>query len=382
MEAPLENIRRHLANSHTGEERVNEITDYATALAATFQHVVDLENIILHDEFVADPIILDGSNSWPLLIKLYRYHGETLRSAPQLRELLRNIEIVLLKLRFQHGRSSNDLIGLTKQLDDSSGMLEKLCERLKQCVSQGFRWRGDFDQKVQSDLDGDYHYNTTFRYILWKYENSLRQAGDMQVLPMEYINSVENRRMDSTIEHIAPQNGDYPEEFRKRWLNNLGNLLFMPRGLNSSLSDQSPLEKAKRLDTSFASHREVRRVMQVEGIWSDCQIVARKADLIRFIQLMGRVAIPLDRNGGRFVAAFGKSEGRLIFIMEIATTFFENLDTKLALPGFSCSVHDRLPLDFSCAPIATIIISIPESSPGFSYGYLRPHWGLPPKRRL
>jgi hypothetical protein len=191
--------------------------------------------------------------------------------------------MVLLKLRFQHGRSSNDLIALTKHLDDSPAKLEGLCERMRQCVWQGFRWRSDFDQKVQSDLDGDYHYNPTYRYVLWKYENSLRQTGDTQVSPGEYINSVENRRMDSTIEHIASQNGVYPVEFRKRWLNNLGNLLFMPRGLNASLSDQPPVEKAKRLDTSYASHREVRRAIEAEGGWSESQIAARKADLLKYI---------------------------------------------------------------------------------------------------
>jgi hypothetical protein len=283
-DTPLENIRKRLASIAAAEDRVNEITDYAESLAATFQHVVDLEKIIAQDDVIADPVILDGHNSWPLLIKLYCFYGEALKTDVKIRSLLQNIEIVFLKLRFQHGRSSNDLIGLTKQLNDSPERLDSLCERMKQCVFQGFRWRGDFDEKVWSYLTGDYHYNTTFRYILWKYENDIRLSGDAQVLPWEYINSVENRRMDSTIEHIAPQNGNYTEGERARCINNLGNLLFMPRGLNSSLSDQTPIEKAKRLNTSYASHREVRDKILNAGGWGEPQIMKRKADLIDFIQ--------------------------------------------------------------------------------------------------
>ena len=288
-DTPLENIRKRLAGIAASEDRVNEITDYAESLAATFQHVVDLEKIIGQEAVIADPVILDGHNSWPLLIKLYCYYGEALKNDAKMRTLLQNVEIVFLKLRFQHGRSSNDLIDMTKHLDDSPERLDALCERMKQCVSQGFRWRGDFDQKVQSQLDGNYHYNSIYRYILWKYENWQRRDGDAVISPAEYLNLIEKRRMDSTIEHIAPQNGDYPEKFRSQWLNNLGNLLLMPRGMNSSLSDKPPVDKANELDTSYKSHREVRDIISAAGGWTEHQIKTRKDELVSFIQQRWRV---------------------------------------------------------------------------------------------
>ncbi|MES2438553.1 MAG: DUF262 domain-containing HNH endonuclease family protein [Verrucomicrobiota bacterium] len=288
-DSPLENLKRDLNASERGDLRVQKIIDYSKALAATFQHVSELEKIIHHDEVIADPVILDGYNSWPLLIKLYRFHGDALKSDTQIRTLLRNVEIVFLKLHFQHGRSSNDLIGMTKGFDGSSGKLEQLCEKMAQFVTRGFRWRSDFDQKVQNQLDGDYHYNSIYRYILWKYENDERRSGDEMVSPANYLNLIQNRRMDSTIEHIAPRNGDYTEEFRNRWINNLGNLLLMPRGMNSSLSDNLPVEKAKELDTSYKSHREVRDIITASGGWTEHDIKTRKDNLIIFIQRRWRI---------------------------------------------------------------------------------------------
>jgi hypothetical protein len=288
-DSPLENLKRDLATAAHGEARVQKITEYANALAATFQHVAALEKLLQHDEVIADPVILDGYHSWPLLIKLYRYYGDGLKTDAQLRELLCNVEIVLLKLRFQHGRSSNDLIGMTKPFNGSQAKLEEIRTKMEQFVSRGFRWRGDFDQKVQSHLDGDYHYSSTFRYILWKYENDQRNDGDAVIFPEGYLNLIEGRKMDSTIEHIAPQNGEYAEQFRNRWINNLGNLLLMPRAMNSSFSDSLPIEKAKRMDTSYKSHREVRETINADGGWTEGHIEARKDKVVNFIQRRWRL---------------------------------------------------------------------------------------------
>ncbi len=283
-EVPLENLKRELAATPAGVARVERITQYAKALQYSFQHVAALERLIQHDEVLADPVILDGQNSWPLLIKLYSFHGEEMKSDFRLRELLRNVEIVLLKLRFQHGRSSNDLIGKAKGWDGSEAKLGELCSDMRHYASRGFRWRSDFDQKMQAYLDADHHYNPTFRYILWKYENSVREAGDPLVLPQDYMSTIHGRRMEATIEHIAAQNGEYSEEFRNRWLNNLGNLLLMPRGLNSRISDRPPVEKAEMLNTSYKSHRDVRDTILEVGLWGEGQINKRKGRLIRFIQ--------------------------------------------------------------------------------------------------
>jgi hypothetical protein len=280
---PLENLKRDIATAGERAPRVECIVRYARDLQYTFQHVAALEQMLQHDEVIASPVILDGVNSWPLLIKLYRYYGDQLSSDSRLKELLENVEIVLLKLRFQHASSSNDLIRMTKHLNGSLESLAAMTERMRDCVSRGFRGRNDFDEKVWNYLNGDHHYEPKFRYILWKYENSLRQSVDHQVSPADFI-SINSRRMESTIEHIAPQNGDYTDEFRQRCINNLGNLLFMPRGLNSSLSDLPPLEKAKRMDTSYASHRSVKRTIEAEGQWAEHQIVMRKAEIVCFIQ--------------------------------------------------------------------------------------------------
>lgn len=285
---PLENVKKIISSSKA-ENTIEEIKNYANGLAATFRNVPILQGMLTHEELIADPIILDSANSWPLLIKLYDYSGDTIISDQDHRQFLRDLETVLLKFRFQHGRSSNDLISITKALRDEPDDLSVLFGRMRECVKSGFRWRSDFNERFLSHCNGDYHFDSTYRYILWKYENHIRKGLDVQVSPGDYLNFVNNKRMDSTTEHIAPRNGDYSDEFRNKFLNNLGNLLFMPRGMNSSLSDRPPLEKAKLLDTSYASHREVRTMIEAAQKWSEQQILERKEKIVSYITTRWRL---------------------------------------------------------------------------------------------
>ena len=127
--------------------------------------------------------------------------------------------------------------------------IQWLQDEMKRCSQYGFRHRGDFNATFRAFVDGDYHYTRIFRYLLWKYENFKTLDNDRKVSP-GHINEYNKANMETTTEHVAPENPQtipYSDEFRNHFIDNLGNLVFMPKGLNSTLTNKSPLEKASIL---------------------------------------------------------------------------------------------------------------------------------------
>jgi hypothetical protein len=292
---PVDHLKHDLSDLSdlkTSSEVVDHVTDYCKMLAASFSHAESLEKLLSHHDLVADLVILGGAEVWPLLIKLYAGHGETLIHDLALQEMLRNAEITLLKFKFLHGRSVNHLTKYAKILGTQHYTMKWLCEQMKLTVTYGYRTGDSFNQAFMDYLNGDNHYRPESRYILWKYENHIRHPKDDEVSPGDFLSEVAGRRMESTIEHIAsqtPGDGSHTQEFANKCLNNMGNFLFMPKGLNSSLGNRPPEEKAAILATvSYKSHRDAAADILkpcekgCDLAWCDHKVQTRKQSIIDF----------------------------------------------------------------------------------------------------
>jgi hypothetical protein len=285
---PVDNLKKDLAAIQDKAEKLSSILRFCEALAASFVHVRALEHLAKAEERIADPLILDAPKVWPLLIKLYSWFQTDMLQRADVRDLLRHLEITLFKMDFQHGAVTNDLIYRTKHLKSKED-LPVLCRRLETAVHRGFahnRWT--FDADALEWFRRDQCYDPITRYTLWKYENTFGLDNDRKVSPWEYLNLAGKKNMQSTLEHISarnPRDGDNTEEFKARSLNNLGNLAFMPKGMNSTLSNRSEQEKQPFLrSSSYASHREVAAMIEAHGEWSPTLIQARKEKILAFIQ--------------------------------------------------------------------------------------------------
>ena len=78
-----------------------------------------------------------------------------------------------------------------------------------------------------------------------------------------------NAPLGNTLEHIMPKDPEnlvHTEEFKRDYLHNLGNLVLMTRGRNSSLKNKLPPEKAVELKrTSYLTQQAVVETILAEG---------------------------------------------------------------------------------------------------------------------
>ncbi|HNL07492.1 MAG TPA: DUF1524 domain-containing protein, partial [Chitinophagales bacterium] len=76
----------------------------------------------------------------------------------------------------------------------------------------------------------------------------------------------------------------YSEDFKRDWLNNIGNLVIMVWGDNSAKKNHNPLEKISFFDSDFYSHKEIRDTLIQNQTWSEKEIENRKNKILKFIE--------------------------------------------------------------------------------------------------
>ncbi len=284
---PVNVLKKELKSKSGGLERVEWIRAFCANLVQSFQNVATVEDLkdgsTQHERLFGDVLHLNAHASWPLLLKLLHFHAHEL---PRLVEVLRLMEITLFKLQFMKGKSTNRLPNIANGYRSAS--LEALEEELNRVSQNGFQDWWDFNGEFRRFLEGSYHYDHPTRYLLWKYENDLRagERGWHHLSLQEYLNETEGQNLDGSIEHIMPQNPEtrvHLEEFKRDYLHNLGNLVLMTKGMNSSLKNKLPQEKANSLEykTPYLSQQVVVKTIKERG-WSEVEISERKKLIVDF----------------------------------------------------------------------------------------------------
>ncbi|MEO8616631.1 MAG: DUF262 domain-containing HNH endonuclease family protein [Luteolibacter sp.] len=280
----METIKAKLGECKSSSEKVKWIVRFVAELRDTYTHVERIEEMARHHERIADPLILDAGHSWPLLLKLYRDHREAI-AGPSFDRLLRLVEMATFKKIFLHGSCVNDLPNWAFHLQ--AGGEDALEAKLEQASRRSFRGGQNCGAALRDAFTWTSHWSAHFRYLLWKYENSLRKDRDYLISPGVYMNELDDPRMGSTLDHIIPRNPKehiHEDEFIHKYLNDLGNLVLMTHSANSSYGRMMPSEKWQHMmGSSLASHREIgESIRDAGGIWDKKQIEDRKNLIAEF----------------------------------------------------------------------------------------------------
>lgn len=179
---------------------------------------------------------------YAFLIKGYKYFGD---NEATLSNLFHLMEVLVFRYNLMNSRA--DIIArLNEILLGFNGDVEALRVALKNKLNDTWYWG---DVKTKNTLDEWMYENSVLHYLLWRYEAHIQKKG--YVLGTMKL---ENEQ----IEHISPQvppgeaiaagyevdaNNSYTEEFKRDYLNSLGNLMLISGSHNASIGNKPFREK-------------------------------------------------------------------------------------------------------------------------------------------
>lgn len=284
--AVLDIVKRALSSS---EGKLQWILAFSAMLAETFRFVYDFEQIEeRRGGLVADICYLGKASAMPLLIKL-RHYGKLGEDCGNC-EVLELVESILFKLTFKMSPyRTNDLPRFALDFDGES-FETGLLPRLRNTAEHGFQWYWDFTGSCRRFFtENRFHYFREIKYVLYKYENYLRGKRSEAPLNIDECRGIfrENKTVENTLDHIAPQNPDYTtysDEFRRDYLSNIGNLSLLTWSGNSAKRDHDPTLPGvrDRYDTPQRSQREIFETL-CAGRWGKDEIDARRKRIVDFV---------------------------------------------------------------------------------------------------
>jgi len=259
------------------QNKTDWIKDFSTKLKNSFSYVKQIEEFQkLKYGFISDLLILDSNNCLPLLIKIYHYHQYEIE---KFEDIFGLIEITLMRMRYTRGDYRTNRFPIIAHSYD--GNKDKLRDRALDCAINGFQTWWEFKENFEICLKGDYHYWKITRYLLWKYENYLREQKKEGFLPASDFRSLYKKKsMENTIEHIAPQtpkDKEYSDDFKAKCLNNCGNLVLMTLGKNARLGNKTP--DKKDFQSPLLSQQEIECQ---KNNWNEVTIKHRQEKIVAF----------------------------------------------------------------------------------------------------
>jgi hypothetical protein len=229
------------------------IVKSATWLKTVVKKVVDLHN----DQRRAAVTRIAQARFLAIAIMLRGFDEETERN------LLGAWERVTFRIFTLAGKDSRSKVGDYIRLGYNVMTEEPDSDKIKadiNALADGF----DIGDIIDNDTWKDWYggYNEEIRYLLFRYEEHLARESGITMNESQWA-KVWAADPARSIEHIEPQSSG------KSYIHDLGNLTMLPPGVNSSLKDRSPADKAAKYVRGFNSPvQQVGRCLRIVDLAS------------------------------------------------------------------------------------------------------------------
>ena len=281
---PLDSIKKKIEETEGNENKEKWILSFVANLKESFAHIEEIERKELDgNSSVADILILDKKDAIPFLLKLYHFHKD---DKALLYRLSAKLEKILFKLFYTtEDHRTNRIPDAVLRYDGNAYALES---KLDEYNKNGFQYWWRFNESCKNYfVKNNYHYHKSTRYVLWKYENFLREQNRTRLMTaLEFKNKHGKKKLENTLDHITPQNPhfvQYSEEFKEKFLNNIGNLTLMVWGDNSEKRNKNPVDEVSLYDSEWYSHKEIRDALNGKRQWTEQEIKDRADRIIDFV---------------------------------------------------------------------------------------------------
>jgi uncharacterized protein with ParB-like and HNH nuclease domain len=269
------------------KEKLNKEENKTKWIKSFFENFVELthsaKSIVSNKNIseITNLFFVGNEANWKLVLLVLFNRGNN--KGDVYNKILKLLEILCFKLKLGDYRTDY-LPHFAKRYFNPNDIynLDNLYQDIKNVTESGFKWYwndGDrFKNIIINYFDNEkWHYNrNTIRFVLWQYENHLRQINRSgALLDKELFNKY-------TIEHIKPQNPTdeiYSEDFKKNFLQLAGNLALLTQSQNSKFGNKS-FEKKSELfqNTALSSYTEIRE----KNVWTEIEIAERHERISNF----------------------------------------------------------------------------------------------------
>ncbi len=219
----------------------------------------------------------------PFIIKAYNFG----LNITEIGQLSTTLESLILRQRLIGTRAEletriNDVF--KKFTSDNSSIQEIVNLVTMMKTTDDWWWMYWNNAELEKAIQGGLNHSVA-KFLLWKYENHLRGFSE-KGYGFYRFDEIKNPEL----EHIAPSTEPnekphgydiYDEEFRKNYLNCLGNYLLTSKPHNASIqNDPFPLKRERY--SALDQQKEVQK-MGENGFWDKSLIQNRKEKLIKFV---------------------------------------------------------------------------------------------------
>lgn len=274
------NYKKELKDIKDSEAKLAWIDEYVKGLKNAFfdfntftESKSEYKDYLLH---------LNVADTYPFVIKAYQLFRN---DEEKLERVFKALEVITFrdKLVSTRAKIRDKLNGALKNFDS----VEKLESGIKNICDKEWYWT---DEKVKEALSPEqYTLEKIAPYIFMRYENALRNKNTRT---KGYIFTLQEIQKPQ-IEHIAPQTKndekvasgycEYDEEFKKFYLNCIGNLMLIAQSHNISIGNNPFADKLQSYEKSpIAQHREIKEFANGE-VWDKDSIDKRHKKLEEFV---------------------------------------------------------------------------------------------------
>lgn len=194
-----------------------------------------------------------------------------------------------LESMFVRSRITGTRAYLEPRLSDvfSEFNLVKAVDRINWMKKQN-GWYGYWSDDAFFNSVGGYIDRYTSKLLLWKYENYLRELDQNSSYGKLLFDDIKGPQL----EHIAPLTkpselpesgyGEYDEEFKRDYLDSIGNHLLLSGRHNGSIGNR-PFDEKRKSYSHLYQQREVQEMTKNGESWYKKQIADRKNKIIKFL---------------------------------------------------------------------------------------------------
>ena len=230
----------------TPETVINIISDYSIKLKDSFEVFVQiLQSKLTSIELTKLFMIGRVAPFYPIMMRIKKENESSFNT------LLQNINRFTFRASLI-GLRSNAESQINNSLRNNSSLKEIV--NLPRVIIRDNWW--NINKRAKESLESKYIYgslgNNILKFILFSYENSLRQKKGFPILGFnEYF--TENEREKLSIEHITAQKSKglvFDKDFEENYLHNIGNLVIDCKASNSSKGNKNTENKIDAYQTA------------------------------------------------------------------------------------------------------------------------------------